>query len=111
MRGGEYAVGNEYRMDPDAEQFLKIMGLSALGGGLNYFRHHPRGCFHALECLLCIALAAFAGIEAHYLASWLDLDPDLAFAVAGIAGYGGGVLLDAGVQAAKDALKSKISRQ
>ena len=80
---------------------IEVSAIAGLGGLVNYIRHpHDKG-FRAAELVACILSAAYSGVIAHFIVAWLELGVDLQFAVAGIAGYGGGVFLDMAVNILK----------
>lgn len=99
--------GGLFKMEEGTRTFLQVLLIAGIGGGISYLHHHRRGCFRALEFTLAIIISAFAGMEGHFIASWLEFDLELQFAVAGIAGYGGGALLDVLVSCASKLICSK----
>jgi len=84
-------------MTDETKTLLEVAGIAGMGGLVNYIRHPHDGKFRAAELAACILSAAYAGVIAHFIVAWLELGTDLQFAVAGIAGYGGGVFLDMAV--------------
>lgn len=70
-----------------------IVGMAMFGGFVSWMRH-PHGK-RAIDMAAHVFVSAFAGLEAHFIASWLGMDLQFQFAAAGMAGYGGGALLDA----------------
>ena len=62
------------------------------GGLVNHIRKKTARDWGQL--FVAVLTAAFAGMLAQLLAGWLDADVRLQFAMSGIAGYSGGVLLD-----------------
>ena len=77
------------------EQILPMLDgavIGGLGGLVNYLRKmttHNWG-----QLFVAVLTAAFAGMLAQLVAGWWDTDIRFQYAVSGIAGYGGGVLLD-----------------
>lgn len=66
--------------------------VGAIGGMVNSMRSksiHDWG-----QTLATVATAGFTGMLAQLVASWLEADLRLQFAISGIAGYSGGILLD-----------------
>lgn len=99
--------GEVIQMQEETRTFLQVLSIAGLGGGINYIRHHRSGGFRALELAASIAVSAFAGMEAHFLVRWMGLSVDLQFAIAGIAGYGGGMLLDTAVNIAHQIMHAR----
>lgn len=66
--------------------------LGGLGGLVNNLR--GRSGYSWGQLCVSVLTAAFAGMMAQLLVGWMEADIRLQFATAGIAGYGGGVLLD-----------------
>ena len=73
--------------------FLTILGMAVFGGFVSWMRK-PHGK-RVIDFMAHVMISAFAGLEAHFIASWLGMDIEFQFAAAGMAGYGGGALLDA----------------
>ena len=91
----------------ETKTLLEVAGIAGLGGVVNYLRHPHKGGFRAVELAACILSAAYAGVIAHFVVAWLELGEDLQFAVAGIAGYGGGAFLDMAVNVLKQLIQHK----
>ncbi len=66
--------------------------IGGLGGIVNHLRKKP--VLEWGELFVSVITSAFAGMLAQLISGWLECDIRLQFALAGIAGYGGGVLLD-----------------
>ena len=66
--------------------------IGGLGGLVNYLRKKTARDWGQL--FVAVLTAGFAGMLAQLLCGWLDADVRLQFAMSGIAGYSGGVLLD-----------------
>ena len=66
--------------------------IGGLGGLVNHLRRRKSRDWGQL--FVAVLTAGFAGMLAQLVSGWMNLDIRLQFAVAGIAGYGGGVLLD-----------------
>ncbi len=66
--------------------------IGGLGGLVNHLRKKtPRDWW---QLFVSVVTAAFAGMLAQLITGWLGADVRLQFAMSGIAGYSGGVLLD-----------------
>lgn len=66
--------------------------IGGLGGIVNHLRKKPGHDWGQL--FVSVITAAFSGLLAQLVTGWLGYDIRLQFALAGIAGYGGGVILD-----------------
>ena len=66
--------------------------VGALGGIVNSIRSKSLKDWG--QTLATVATAGFTGMLAQLVASWLNADPKLQFAISGVAGYSGGILLD-----------------
>lgn len=97
------------RMTDETKTLLEVAGIAGMGGLVNYIRHphNGNGKFRAAELAACILSAAYAGVIAHFIVAWLELGTNLQFAVAGIAGYGGGVFLDMAVGILKQMMQHR----
>ena len=71
--------------------------LGACLGGIVRWMRHPKGGYTLFAFLISVCTAAFVGMQAHFLLVALGYGETMQFAVSGIAGYGGGTLLDAGI--------------
>ena len=76
--------------------------IGALGGLVNGLRQKTFKEWGQVAASLLTA--AFAGMLAQLIAGWLNADVRLQFAVSGIAGYSGGVLLDDVVKRGRELL-------
>lgn len=77
------------------EQLLPMIDgavIGGLGGLVNHLRKKTAKDWGQL--FVSVITAAFAGMLAQLVAGWLNADVRLQFAISGIAGYSGGVLLD-----------------
>ena len=77
------------------EQLLPMLDgavLGGLGGLVNHLR--KKSAREWGQLFVSVLTAAFAGMLAQLVAGWLEADVRLQFALSGIAGYSGGVLLD-----------------
>lgn len=98
-----------HNIQEDTQTFLQVVGIASLGGFVNYLRHPKDNRFRPAELACSIIIAAFAGMEAHFIVAWMGLGVQAQFAIAGMAGYGGGVLLDALLAVLKKYIKSRGS--
>ena len=89
--------GRKCGMDgKQAETLFGALLASCLGGVVHWMRH-PRGGYTIVAFCISVTTAAFVGMLAHFLLAFLGYGENLQFAVSGIAGYGGGTFLDAGI--------------
>lgn len=89
--------GRKCRMDgKQAETLFGALLASCLGGAVHWMRH-PKGGYTIVAFCISVTTAAFVGMLAHFLLAFLGYSENLQFAVSGIAGYGGGTFLDAGI--------------
>ena len=66
--------------------------IGGLGGLVNYLRRKTARDWGQL--FVAVLTAGFAGMMGQLVAGWLNADIRLQFAISGMAGYSGGVLLD-----------------
>ena len=89
--------GRKCGMDgKQAETLFGALLASCLGGVVHWMRH-PRGGYTIVAFCVSVTTAAFVGMLAHFLLAFLGYGENFQFAVSGIAGYGGGTFLDAGI--------------
>ena len=83
----------------DDTQMKTLFGtmLAACLGGVVRWMRRPKGGYTLFAFLVSVCTAAFVGMQAHFLLVFLGYGENLQFAVSGIAGYGGGTFLDAGI--------------
>ncbi len=92
-------------IDPMWEQFWPMVDgavMGALGGIVNGLRQ--KTFKEVSQVIAAVLTAGFAGTLAHLVTSWIGADVRLQFAMSGIAGYSGGVLLDDIVKRARELL-------
>ena len=70
--------------------------VSVMGGFVSWLRRKSPRKWGQL--FVSAVTAGFIGLLTHYIASWLELNIHLQFVLSGIAGYGGGSLLDDAVE-------------
>lgn len=87
-------------IEDGTETLLAAVGIATFGGLVNWLRQKGPRNFSRLVVILCTA--AFAGLVAYYATSALGLNSQYQCAVSGVAGYGGGTLLDEAVNRIKD---------
>ena len=85
------------RMDEVQMRTLYRTILAACLGGVVHWMRHPKDGYTVFAFLVSVCTAAFVGMQAHFLLVALGYGETMQFAVSGIAGYGGGTLLDAGI--------------
>ena len=95
----------------ETQTFLQVVGIASLGGVVNYLRHPKGNGFRPAELACSIIIAAFAGMEAHFIVAWMGLGVQAQFAAAGMAGYGGGVILDALLVALKRRIRKHFDTE
>jgi uncharacterized protein involved in cysteine biosynthesis len=83
-----------------------LIGLSVFGGVVKYIRALDRKKFRPASFAISIAIAAFIGIVIHFVAGWMELDGNLTYAVACVAGYIGAPLLDSAAEVVENKVKS-----
>lgn len=84
-----------YFIEEDTETFITVVFMATFGGFINWLRQKGPKNFGRL--FIITATAAFAGLLAFYITS----------AMSGIAGYGGGSLLDDAVKKIKSFINGK----
>lgn len=79
---------------PDEHLLAMLDGavIGAVGGVINSIRNKTIGDWG--QTIATIMTAGFTGMLAQLVAGWLEMDMRFQFAVSGIAGYSGGILLD-----------------
>lgn len=89
--------GGELHMD-DAHMAIVFHAviIGMVGGFIRWLR--KRGPHNWWQLVVSVATSGFVGLMSHYITSWMKLDLDFQFFICGIAGYGGGVLLDDAVE-------------
>ncbi len=84
---------------------LTAMGIATFGGLVSWLRQEGQRSFSRLIVVLCTA--AFAGLLAYYLTNAMEVSEQYQCAISGIAGYGGGTLLDEAVNKIKGVINGK----
>lgn len=82
-----------------------VVGMAIFGGIVSWLRQKGPRKFSRLVVVLCTA--GFAGLVAYYLTNAVGLNDQYQCAISGIAGYGGGTLLDECVDNLREFLHSK----
>lgn len=81
--------------------------IGALGGVINSIRNKTMREWG--QTVATILTAGFTGMLAQLVAGWWGTDVRLQFAISGIAGYGGGILLDDIVKRVRGVISSAAS--
>ena len=84
---------------------LSILCMATFGGLVAWLRLKGEHTLSRLFVLLCTA--AFAGLVVYYLTSAVGLNEEYQCALSGIAGYGGGTILDECVDKVREIIHSK----
>lgn len=87
-------------IEEGTETLIVAVGIATFGGLVNWLRQKGPRNLSRLIVVLCTA--AFAGLIAYYATSALGFNSQYQCAVSGVAGYGGGTLLDETVNRLKD---------
>ena len=87
-------------LEEETETLLVAVGIATFGGLVNWLRQKGPRNFSRLVVILCTA--AFAGLIAYYATSALGFNSQYQCAFSGVAGYGGGTLLDEAVNRIKE---------
>ena len=85
-----------------------VVGMAVFGGLVSWLRQKGPHKFSRLIVVLCTA--GFAGLVAYYLTDSAGFNEQFQCAISGIAGYGGGTLLDECVDKVKEVILSKSKR-
>lgn len=94
----EIIDGIQY-IEEETETLIAVVSMATFGGLVNWLRQKGPRNFSRLIVVLCTA--AFAGLVAYYATSALGFNSQYQCAFSGMAGYGGGTLLDEGVKRMK----------
>ena len=87
-------------IEEETETLLVAVGIATFGGLVNWLRQKGPRNLSRLVVVLCTA--AFAGLIAYYATSALGFNSQYQCAFSGVAGYGGGTLLDEAVNRIKE---------
>ena len=87
-------------IEQETDTLLVAVGIATFGGLVNQLRQKGPRQISRLVVILCTA--AFAGLIAYYATSALGFNSQYQCAFSGVAGYGGGTLLDEAVNRIKD---------
>ena len=87
----EIVEGLEY-IEEETETLLTVVLMATFGGLVSWLRQKGPHKWSRLIVVLCTA--GFAGLLAYYITSAIGLNAQYQCAMSGIAGYGGGTLLD-----------------
>ena len=86
-------------IEDGTETLIVAVGIATFGGLVNWLRQKGTRNLSKLVVILCTA--AFAGIIAYYATSAMGFSSQYQCAFSGVAGYGGGTLLDEAVNRLK----------
>ena len=86
-------------MEQDTETLFVAVGIAMFGGLVNWLRQ--KGPRKLSRLIVVVSTAAFAGLVAYYLTSAMGFSSQYQCAFSGVAGYGGGTLLDEAVKRIK----------
>ena len=94
-----------HEMGDETTTLLTVLGISTFGGLVSWLREKAPRKFSKLMIVLCTA--AFAGLLAYYITHAIGLNEQYQCAMSGIAGYGGGTLLDEVIEKAREFIRNK----
>ena len=94
-----------HEMEDETITLLTVLGMSTFGGLVSWLREKAPRKFSKLMIVLCTA--AFAGLLAYYITHAIGLNEQYQCAMSGIAGYGGGTLLDEVIEKAREFIRNK----
>ena len=94
-----------HEMEDETITILTVIGMSTFGGLVSWLREKGPRKFSKLMIVLCTA--AFAGLLAYYITHAVGLNEQYQCAMSGIAGYGGGTLLDEVIEKVKEFIRNK----
>ena len=97
-------VDSVHLIEEETETLLVAVGIATFGGLVNWLRQKGPRKFSRLIVVLCTA--AFAGLIAYYATSAMGFSSQYQCAFSGVAGYGGGTLLDEAVKRMKGFIHS-----
>ena len=100
IRGGELHMDDAHI----AIVFHTVI-IGIVGGIIRWLRR--KGPHNWWQLFVSVITSGFVGLMSHYATSWLELDYHLQFFISGIAGYGGGVLLDDAVEWLREWMRGK----
>lgn len=89
-------------IEEETETLISVVGIAMFGGLVNWLREKGPRKFSRL--VVITATAAFAGLLVYYVTSAMGFNVQYQCAFSGIAGYGGGTLLDEAVNRVKELL-------
>ena len=86
-------------IEEETETLFVAVGIAMFGGVVNWLRQ--KGPRKLSRLIVVVSTAAFAGLIAYYATSAMGFSSQYQCAFSGIAGYGGGTLLDEAVNRLK----------
>ena len=94
-----------HEIEDETITIITVLGISTFGGLVSWLREKGPRKFSKLMIVLCTA--AFAGLLAYYITHAIGLNEQYQCAMSGIAGYGGGTLLDEVIEKVKEFIRNK----
>ena len=94
-----------HELQEESDILVSVISLSMFGGLVSWLREKGPRKWSRLIVILCTA--GFAGLLAYYITSAIGLNAQYQCAMSGIAGYGGGTLLDDCVKKVKQFIYNK----
>lgn len=96
-------------IEEETETLIVAVGIATFGGLVNWLRQAGPRKFSRLVVVLCTA--AFAGLIAYYATSAMGFSSQYQCAFSGVAGYGGGTLLDEAVNRIKELIHKDNAKE
>ena len=103
----EIVEGVHY-LEEETETLVTVVLMAMFGGLVNWLRQKGPRKFSRLIVIVCTA--AFAGLIAYYVTSAMGFNSQYQCAFSGVAGYGGGTLLDEAVKRLKAFVQNNESK-
>ena len=92
MISNDIVVETIHELEEDSTTFVTVISMATFGGLVSWLRQKSPRKWSRLLVILCTA--GFAGLLAYYFTSAIGLNAQYQCAMSGIAGYGGGTILD-----------------
>lgn len=96
---------NVLKADGELETMLMVVCMSVFGGVTNFFKND--GPPKLAKVIAALVTSAFAGLLSYQITIAMGFDIHVQCIVAGIAGYGGGTMLDETYQKIHDFIMKK----
>ena len=94
-----------HRIEADIEAMFMAVGMSVVGGLVNFFRDDGPPKWGKI--FAAVLTSAFSGLLSYEITLAMGFDVHVQCIVAGIAGYGGGTMLDETYQKVHDFIMKK----